>query len=152
MKFRKLRIAWSGACGAVCLLLIALWARSYWRAEVVTGRHIAHYEAISVRGRLKLSLLDDPWPVPLVSNHKSFGPDQRESDILYEHVQLYANGRGFRWDKHVRVLLPYWFPVVLLAICAGLPWLPSRFSLRTVLIATTLVAVVMGLVAYAARQ
>src|SRR3954451_11071314 len=30
MKFRKLRIAWSAACGIACVLLIVLWVRSYW--------------------------------------------------------------------------------------------------------------------------
>jgi hypothetical protein len=151
MKFRKLRIAWSVLWGLACVLLIALWIRSYWRAEVVTCKLISYYEAISVRGRLKLSLLDDPWPLP-VANRKSFGPDQHESDVLYEHVQKYANRRGFGWDKHIRVLLPYWFPVMMLAFCAALPWLPSRFNLRTLLIATALVAMVLGWVVYVARQ
>src|SRR4051812_47765657 len=31
MKFRKLRIAWSVVWGVVAVLLILLWARSYWR-------------------------------------------------------------------------------------------------------------------------
>ena len=31
MRFRKLRIAWSVACGIACVLLIVLWVRSYWR-------------------------------------------------------------------------------------------------------------------------
>ena len=30
MRFRKLQIAWSVACGIICLLLIGLWVRSYW--------------------------------------------------------------------------------------------------------------------------
>ena len=29
MRFRKLRIAWSVACGIACVLLIVLWVRSY---------------------------------------------------------------------------------------------------------------------------
>src|SRR5438045_559825 len=29
MRFRKLRIAWSVMCGIICVLLIALWMRSY---------------------------------------------------------------------------------------------------------------------------
>ena len=35
MKYRKLRIAWSVAWGVVAVLLIVLWVRSYWWAEVV---------------------------------------------------------------------------------------------------------------------
>src|SRR4029079_6900571 len=30
MRFRKLRIAWSVLCAIACVLLIALWVRSYW--------------------------------------------------------------------------------------------------------------------------
>ena len=33
MKYRKLRIAWSVGCAIACVLLIALWVRSYWRAD-----------------------------------------------------------------------------------------------------------------------
>ena len=29
VRFRKLRIGWSVGCGIACVLLIALWARSY---------------------------------------------------------------------------------------------------------------------------
>jgi hypothetical protein len=33
MRFRKLRIAWSVACAIACVLLIALWVRSYWAVD-----------------------------------------------------------------------------------------------------------------------
>jgi hypothetical protein len=36
MKYRKLRIAFSAGCGMLCLLLIALWVRSYSHADFVT--------------------------------------------------------------------------------------------------------------------
>jgi hypothetical protein len=52
------------------------------------------------------------------------------------------------------LFLPYW-PVVLLAstlaVLGVLPWLRWRFSLRTLLIATTLVALVLGAIVYAVR-
>jgi hypothetical protein len=35
MRFRKLRIAWSVACGIACVLLIALWVRSFWWWDTV---------------------------------------------------------------------------------------------------------------------
>ena len=37
MKYRKLRIAFSAVCGIICLLLIALWVRSYYTIDVVSG-------------------------------------------------------------------------------------------------------------------
>lgn len=36
-------------------------------------------------------------------------------------------------------------------LLAAAPWVPTRFSLRTLLIATTLVAVVLGLIVWAAN-
>src|SRR5262245_28443668 len=35
--FRGIRIAWSVGCGVLCLLLIALWVRSYWWVEEIIG-------------------------------------------------------------------------------------------------------------------
>jgi hypothetical protein len=45
----------------------------------------------------------------------------------------------------------HWFVSFLITLLAALPWLPYRFSLRTLLIATTLVAVLLGAVIYAVR-
>ena len=47
------------------------------------------------------------------------------------------------------VLLPHWVYAILPAMLAVIPWVwPKRFSLRTLLIATTLVAVVLGLIVW----
>jgi hypothetical protein len=53
----------------------------------------------------------------------------------------------FRFE-HFSFIAPYWFLILLTAAIAAAPWLrwPKRFSLRTLLIATTLVAVVLGLI------
>jgi hypothetical protein len=45
--------------------------------------------------------------------------------------------------------LPHWFVALLFAALAALPWIRPTFSLRTLLIATTLIAVLLGLVAWA---
>jgi hypothetical protein len=37
MKYRKLRIAWSVGWGVLCLLLVALWVRSYWWRDTYSG-------------------------------------------------------------------------------------------------------------------
>jgi hypothetical protein len=50
------------------------------------------------------------------------------------------------------VYVPHCFAAFLVAMFAALPWLRWRFSLRTLLIATTLIAVVLGLVVYAASN
>ena len=52
---------------------------------------------------------------------------------------------------------PFWFAVVQTTLLMLLPWLSllpfsSRFSLRTMLIATTLLAVVLGLMVWTIRS
>jgi hypothetical protein len=43
---------------------------------------------------------------------------------------------------------PQWFPVALAAMLGTLPWIrrPKRFSLRTLLIATTIIGLLLGLI------
>jgi hypothetical protein len=50
-----------------------------------------------------------------------------------------------------QVVFPHWFPILITAICATLAATysdRSRFSLRTFLIATTLIALVLGTVVW----
>jgi hypothetical protein len=49
------------------------------------------------------------------------------------------------------LILPHWFLAVAAGTLAALPWIRWRFSLRTLLIATTLIAVVLAAVAVASR-
>jgi hypothetical protein len=48
--------------------------------------------------------------------------------------------------------LSQWALLAAFAVVAAVPWLPARFSLRTLLIVTTLVAVVLGLIVWQVRQ
>jgi hypothetical protein len=50
------------------------------------------------------------------------------------------------------LVLPHWFVVGIVATLTSIPWLRWQFSLRTLLIATTLVAALLGLIAYAVRS
>src|SRR5687768_601998 len=56
---RKLRIAFSIVCGIVCLLLIALWVRSYWRLEILEKRTgLQAVQISSVKSRIAIAHLD----------------------------------------------------------------------------------------------
>ena len=48
----------------------------------------------------------------------------------------------------VGLAVPYWWLVWPTSLLVMLPWIHWRFSLRTLLIATTLVAVVLGLIVW----
>jgi hypothetical protein len=46
------------------------------------------------------------------------------------------------------LVVPYWFLVLSSAVLVALPWLNLQFSLRSLLIATTLIAGLLGLLAW----
>src|SRR5262245_41353476 len=80
--------------------------------------------------------------------------NEADNKELHSGDNIHRTSLGYP-SSHISVFpfirrIPYWGIVTataLLAIGSWLPWLPSRFSLRTLLIAATLVAVVLGLVA-----
>ena len=49
-------------------------------------------------------------------------------------------------------MLPHWFAALCPAALAAIPWIRWRFSLRTLLIATTLVAAALGTILALSRQ
>jgi hypothetical protein len=151
MRFRKLRIAWSVGCGIACVLLIVLWLRSYHYFDKLEGPIGSQraFDIVSFPGQLDLDIwrfIDQPHPwsrrtYPL-------------SELPAQGIVLPAICLGFySWDhqEYFGIRLPYWFLSTATAILVPAPWLKRRFSLRTLLIATTLVAVVLGLVCYAVR-
>jgi hypothetical protein len=57
-----------------------------------------------------------------------------------------TNSFGFEWSNWKHFVMPYWFLVALSAALAATPWLRPRFSLHTLLIATALVAMLLGVI------
>jgi hypothetical protein len=51
-------------------------------------------------------------------------------------------------SKYYFLAFPHWVLILFIGMIGALPWMPSRFSLRTTLIATALVAVVLGGIVY----
>jgi hypothetical protein len=156
MRFRKLRIAWSVAWGVVCVLLIVLWVRSYWWYDTLAIYPSSRSFGLgSIQGELVYATTNFP---------STFGP-QPEWAARSEYITaktgfpLMKDGRplprtlGFGWFLDVNWLylfVPHWFPMLVFVALAPASWIPrkDRFSLRTLLIATTLVAVVLGLIVW----
>jgi hypothetical protein len=143
MKYRKLRIAWSAVCGVLCLLLIVLWVRSHFLYD-----HLIVYD-IDARGdvlvfRSHLGVLN-------IGHHNERGGAITRFDWRLETGKL-----DFRLDSYPPVFrvmdmyneieFRYWFLVVISGIFAALPWLRWHFSLRTLLIAITIIGLVLGLI------
>jgi hypothetical protein len=142
-----LRIAWTVACGVACVLLIVLWVRSYtWRDDIWWQLGTVTHYAGSYPGHLGFAESIDPfestWSVDwnMRSERMEVGTDA--SKIL-ESVSK-ATGPFIRPR-----LLPIWLPILIATSLSIAPWLRWRFTLRTLLIVTTLVAVVLGLIVWA---
>ena len=158
MKHRKLRIAWSVAWGIVAVLLCMLWARSYHFDEMVDGPLIGGKAAFvqSRVGRIMFGVgpiysnQDDPWQYRKSMRFRLDHVDQiRQATFKDEYL-----GFQVRIGQQIIVHIPYWFCILScssLAIVAARPWLRYSFNLRTLLIVTTLVAVGLGLIVWAAK-
>jgi hypothetical protein len=140
MRFRKLRIAWSVWWSLAAVLLIVLWVRSYWRRDLLTA-YLANKTLLvqSNFGRMLVGVTPIGKPWEYSSQQASPVPIQHESKLGFGTVQLMVG------TLHA---VPHWFCVLLLGTLVAVPWIPiqRRFTLRTLLIATTLVAVVLGLI------
>jgi hypothetical protein len=137
MKYRKLRIVWSVGCGVLCLLLIALWVRSYRGVDANQSLSIA-----SSQGRLYLnqSLTISPLYNGPVLSTPHFGGIYTFTPSS-ARIQFIHPGFG----------VPYW-SLVLAVVAAGItPWLRWRFSLRTLLIGLTVISVAAGMISWTTR-
>jgi hypothetical protein len=160
MKYRKLRIAFSAVCGVLCLLLILLWVRSYWWLDSLDGRliHPSRVQLKSREGQLQYTAAPIPAKWELRSRRLS-ELDPELLEIIRKQGLLWRwRHQLWRWGRDdfrgiTKLYFPHWFVVVAFVVLGTIPWLHRtslRFSLRALLIATTLVAILLGLIVYAA--
>ncbi len=151
MKHRKLQIAWSVAWGIVAVLLIALWVRSYWWCDDLVGPLGATrsfyvwsdkgHIGVGLVGQRMRSLADGgPWAIA----------SEWTGDVPPEFAALPWLPT---WAQERCVIAPNWSLLLLTGMIATAPWLhwSRRFTTRTLLIATTLVAVGLGLIVWLSR-
>jgi hypothetical protein len=133
---RHLRIAFSVTCGIACVLLIVLWARSYSARETLYGwlPTPGYLQFTSQHGGIMVVVTTEHHPSRWRITSKAAAP-------LNRRWSFHSHNNGF--TRGVEIIAPYWFAVLLAVTLAGAPTMPWkwRFSLRTLLITTTLVAV-----------
>jgi hypothetical protein len=160
---RKLRIAFSVVCGIVCLSLIALWVRSYWWLDSIYGTPPNNY-AVSLYtayGRIAFAAFDRTYDAAFTGYrvtgwHVGTSRIDRPPTFQLVNTPLTNFGLGFAGSRDrygMVVVIPLWFLTMLLSIASIVPWMNTyrRFSLRTLLIATTLIAVLLGLIVIAIK-
>jgi hypothetical protein len=149
---KYLRIAVTALSLTACVLLIALWMRSYWWVDVFSA-HIAT--------RYHITGVSFPGAVGIAVGESSSRPPRTllslPTDTFLQTQEL--NGQKYQsrvWGMfHFHSsspLLPSWCLVLITAAVAVVPWtgkLRWRFSLRTLLITIALVSLVMGVIAVA---
>jgi hypothetical protein len=155
MMYHKWRIVWSVGCGLICLLLIALWVRSYWKIDFIWVPSPGPTQFISGRGTLSTSfpngIRKPVWSFITVS-------------IAEMNADLLARGRkpsiprrlsplGFELTQKY-LAISYLYPVILFGILASFVWIrwSNRFRLRTLLVGMTFVAIALGLLVFLANK
>jgi hypothetical protein len=141
---KYVRIAVTVLCLTACVLLVAQWVRSLWKPiyhkEFVTPKY--RYELTSRSGKF-VFVRRERFFISL--EFTLAYPETMMSDLT-ERTR-FGIGR-FSSDNFSGFSIAYWLLIPVAMIVAAIPWLPwsTRFSLRTLLIATTLVAVGLGIV------
>src|SRR6478672_1402269 len=123
MKHRKLRIAWSVAWGTAAVVLVALWVRDYRSSRHAWARFAAERKRES---RLQVHL-------PMSETHQG-------SRMIYIRAKTAFDFGLYHF--------PYWALVATCCVFSAAPRVSLRYSLRTLLIATTLVAVGLRLIVW----
>src|SRR4051794_25347873 len=150
---RYMRLFCATLCGIACILLCVLWVRSYFSPVFVVMPlpgpfgsvlfETAHgrVTACAVYGqRLANGNNASPWGI----HYKSLDDWEPGQPRLAAR----ANFTLSRWKQFYCLILPYWF----LAITSGILGVmffqkePLRFSLRTLLVVTAVLAVLLGII------
>jgi hypothetical protein len=134
---RKLQIAVPAVCGVLCLLLVVLWVRSYsysdeLRWSFAENRIIWFDSKLGVTSFSSIPLRGPAWPATIIS----------------EPIEQPVPTAGFAFHRTRgawSLSVPHWFLVPVLSTLASVPGLKRRFSLRTLLIAMTLIALGLGI-------
>jgi hypothetical protein len=149
MKYRKLRIAWSVGWGALAALLIALWVRSYSQHDVIESpMYVIRFGSTSgslyiCRSYVGIFAAPQPGRSWQVYSHSATPP---ETNFIYFSRSNPVPSVPAGWPTtHTELHVATWLLTAIAILAAISPWARWRFSLRTLLIATTLVAVTLAL-------
>jgi hypothetical protein len=135
MKYRKLRIAWSVGWGVLCVLLTVFWVRSY--SWLDSASLFGKYSLASFRGELFVNrpvVLTYSGPTPPGFSPPRYGITSIPAD--QSGLIIFEGGRA----------IPFWLSILPTVAIGMASWLRWRFSLRTLLIGMTVVAVALGLI------
>jgi len=143
----------------VVALLVGLWARSYWRYDFLADRLLGR--DVQVRIRLGAVGIATEELAPNRAPSVGFQWEIRPIESLHEQVLMFDGKRVYPVEgtlgfyhatagPFTLAWFPFWAFTAFAAFSIYMPWVRCRFTLRTLLIATTLVAVGLGLTVWLA--
>ncbi len=143
---RYLRLAFSATCLIAGVLLCVLWVRSYSQL----------YNLSNWSRQLSLSSCCGHIFVnePFYSDESPEGGSTKIIKLLGHELYFDSYPAAYIVQDGVGIAVPDWVFVGSALTIGVIPWIrwSNRFSLRTLLIATTVVAAVLGLAVYVARK
>lgn len=156
---RKLRIAASVFFAVVAVALVVLWVRSYYKkddARCVIAKSVVNVQ--SLRGELGIGVWAwkfKPFPANVSSQSVDDSMERLWPPMTDRPPLSFLGIRREAFGPDMTLFaVKFWTLVLLSAGLFAFTWigqLKKRFSLRTLLIVMTLVAVVLGLVMWAVR-
>ena len=129
-----------------CVLLVVLWVRSYRNGIstkwlILDRQHVAFHSQV---GGLYLIWRTENNLPP----NPHFAADELDSELASQVRDLIDRNKLAFSTTRLSLNCPHWLAALIAAVFSVVPWLLYRFSLRSLLIATALVAVVLGTVVY----
>src|SRR4051812_18537926 len=146
-----LRMAFSAACSIACLLVIVLWLRSNFKGlESGVTIDVPQHRLVSIGSYygvfdVIITSVPDYEVKPGIRLGASAGSKARFS---YWEIDRGTDDVG---RECLAIRFPQLFVALLAAAFAAVPWLRWKFSLRTLLIATMLITVLLGIAVYFQR-
>jgi hypothetical protein len=149
--FRKLRIAFSAISALLCLLLIALWVRSYTRQDSITIAQPTRFIAVASNSGIVVA-----------ETLEGIVSDDDEMEWFFETIEVKDDWLRDQLRTHpfqfnisqptgnLSISVPIWLPFLMSAALVVAPWIrwSKQYSLRTLLVAITVVATVLGAFAF----
>lgn len=145
MRYRKLQVLWSVTWVVVGLLLCLLWVRSY---RTIDGANVPvtstwSIDFISLRGLVGVSQADptQAWSAMQIP----FKEWQAYAAVAGDPVPSSTWGGRIRGKNSIAMAIPNWMIIVFTGALTFVPWirLRWRFSLRTLQIATIVIALLL---------
>jgi len=133
-----LRIAVTALSLAACLTIVTFWVRSKSTRDVVYGwfPFPGYLQLDSNRSCIKLIAnlehQDASW---------KFDSSPLEALLRSWYFSVVSHPDYGWW---LDLTVPHWLPALLFAMLAAAPWMKWRFTVRGVLVATTIVAAILG--------